>query len=184
MAKRKKKGQGAKLRRSCGAMAAHMMLLERYPSFRLNQMRLEGATAKRRDTGIDLAKAKLVTIKTVVNVVYKTAEQNISDAQIRSQITGAEQGLPRDQPRQEPDARAMEGAGHRCADPVQARQGHAHEDDEDRVHVRRRGQEGRDGWHRAVQPEDASEPVGLRADRRTARLRAVSRAALQRPTVW
>jgi hypothetical protein len=29
-----KKSQGPKLRRSCGAMAAHMMLLERYPAFR------------------------------------------------------------------------------------------------------------------------------------------------------
>jgi hypothetical protein len=67
-------------------MAAHMMLLERHPSFRLHQMRLEGATSKRRDTGADLAKAKLVTIKTVVHVVYKTDVQNISAAQIASQI--------------------------------------------------------------------------------------------------
>jgi hypothetical protein len=67
-------------------MAAHMMLLEQYPAFRMNQMRLEGATGKRRDTGFDLAKSKLVTIKTVVNVVYKTPDQNISDAQIASQI--------------------------------------------------------------------------------------------------
>lgn len=67
-------------------MAAHMMLLERFPSFRSNQMRLEGVTGRRRDTKIDLQKAKLVTIRTVVNVVYKTAEQNISDAQINSQI--------------------------------------------------------------------------------------------------
>jgi len=81
-----KKSQGPKLRRSCGAMAAHMMLLEQYPAFRMNQMRLEGATGKRRDTGFDLAKSKLVTIKTVVNVVYKTPDQNISDAQIASQI--------------------------------------------------------------------------------------------------
>ena len=57
------------LRRSCGAMAAHMMLLEQYPSFRLAQMRLEGATEKRRDRGHDVAKSQLVTVKTVVNVV-------------------------------------------------------------------------------------------------------------------
>ncbi|MDQ2660117.1 MAG: zinc metalloprotease, partial [Verrucomicrobiota bacterium] len=67
-------------------MAAHMMLLEKYPSFRLAQMRLEGATERRRDLGHDQTKSKLVTIKTVVNVVYKTPEQNISDAQIASQI--------------------------------------------------------------------------------------------------
>jgi hypothetical protein len=67
-------------------MAAHMMLLEKYPSFRLSQMRLEGATARRRDSHFDARKAKVVTIKTVVNVVYKTDEQNIGAAQIKSQI--------------------------------------------------------------------------------------------------
>ena len=81
-----KKSQAPKLRRSCGAMAAHMMLLERFPAFRASQMRLEGATEKRRQTVVDLTKSKLVTIKTVVNVVYKTPDQNISDAQIASQI--------------------------------------------------------------------------------------------------
>ena len=75
-----------KLRRSCGAVANHMMLLELYPSFRASQTRLESATAKRRETDIDLKKAKLVTVKTVVNVVYRTDQQNISDAQIKSQI--------------------------------------------------------------------------------------------------
>jgi hypothetical protein len=68
-------------------MAAHMMLLEKYPSFRLSQMRLEGATARRRDTPLDLRQSRLVTIKTVVNVVYKTADQNVSAQQIQSQIT-------------------------------------------------------------------------------------------------
>ncbi|MEO6224056.1 MAG: zinc metalloprotease, partial [Vicinamibacterales bacterium] len=75
----------APLRRSCGAMAAHMMLLEVHPSFRAAQMRLEGATAKQRDLG-EARVPKVVTIKTVVNVVYKTADQNVSDAQINSQI--------------------------------------------------------------------------------------------------
>jgi hypothetical protein len=74
------------LRRTCGAMAAHMMLLERFPSFRASQMRLEGATNKRRETGEDVAKAKTATIKTVVNVVHNNDEQNISTAQINSQI--------------------------------------------------------------------------------------------------
>jgi len=74
------------LRRTCATMAAHMMLLERFPSFRASQMRLEGATSKRREAGDDPKKAKLVTIKTVVNVVANTDEQNISTAQINSQI--------------------------------------------------------------------------------------------------
>ena len=67
-------------------MAAHMMLLERFPAFRAAQMRLENTTLRRRETGFDAAKVKIVTIKTVVNVVYKTTEQNISDAQIKSQF--------------------------------------------------------------------------------------------------
>jgi hypothetical protein len=67
-------------------MAAHMMLLERFPSFRASQMRLEGVTSRRRDSGADLKRVSIVTIKTVVNVVYNTAEQNVSDAQIKSQI--------------------------------------------------------------------------------------------------
>ena len=86
MAKAKKKAARTELRRNCGAMAAHMMLLEKYPGFRMNQMRLEGATARRREMKYDPKKAKLITIKTVVHVLYKTAEQNISDAQIKSQI--------------------------------------------------------------------------------------------------
>jgi len=82
----KKRSRKKVLRRSCGAMAAHMALLERVPSFRANQMRLEGITSRRLESVFEVAKAKLVTIKTVVNVVYKTAGQNVSNAQIRSQI--------------------------------------------------------------------------------------------------
>ena len=84
MAKRKK--AGPKLHRSCGAMAAHMALLEQYPAYRANQMRLEGATNERRDQGVDLKRVKIVTVKTVVNVVYNTDEQNVSQAQINSQF--------------------------------------------------------------------------------------------------
>jgi hypothetical protein len=81
-----KKPSETKLRRSCGAMAAHMMLLEKFPAFRAAQMRLEGSTSRRREVGFDAAKSKIVTVKVVVNVVYKTDVQNISDAQIKSQI--------------------------------------------------------------------------------------------------
>jgi hypothetical protein len=67
-------------------MAAHMMLLEKFPSFRAAQMRLEGSTSRRREVGFDAAQSKIVTVKVVVNVVYMTDVQNISDAQIKSQI--------------------------------------------------------------------------------------------------
>jgi hypothetical protein len=67
-------------------MAAHMLLLERYPGFRVAQMRLEGATDRRSERAL-LKAPKLVTIDTVVHVVYKTPDQNISDAQIKGQFT-------------------------------------------------------------------------------------------------
>jgi len=73
-------------RRACGAMAAHMALLERYPGFRTRQQRLEGETARRRALGFLPAQLKLAKIKVVVHVVYKESAENISDAQINSQI--------------------------------------------------------------------------------------------------
>ena len=72
--------------RNCGTMANHMRLLEMYPGFRSNLFALEEATAKYRSTGLKIGDVPLATIKVVVNVVYHAAEQNISDAQINSQI--------------------------------------------------------------------------------------------------
>ena len=89
MAKRSQgrgKPPGAPLRRACGAMAAHMLLLERFPQFRANLMQLERATSKRREARFDLAAAPVVVIDTVVHVVHSRAAENISDAQIESQI--------------------------------------------------------------------------------------------------
>jgi len=86
MAKRRKTDDGSPLRRQCGAMAAHFMLLEKYPAFRGAQMRLEAATARRRAADLDAQRTTMATIKTIVHVVYNTDEQNISTAQINSQI--------------------------------------------------------------------------------------------------
>ena len=47
---RKRIAQETPLHRSCGAMAAHMLLLETHPTFRESQQRLEGATERRRAT--------------------------------------------------------------------------------------------------------------------------------------
>jgi hypothetical protein len=85
MAKKKTAAAEPPLRRQCGAMAAHFLLLEKFPAFRAAQMRLEGATSKRREEGLD-KRTSIVTIKTHVHVVYNTAEQNISTAQINSQF--------------------------------------------------------------------------------------------------
>jgi hypothetical protein len=81
-----KTGQPKLTRRACGAMAAHMALLERYPAFRTRQQRLEGETARRRAIGFLAAELKLAKIKVAVHVVYKEPSQNVSDAQINSQI--------------------------------------------------------------------------------------------------
>lgn len=87
MAKRTRAGSGGgDMRRSCGTMATHMMLLERFPAFRATQSRLEAATTRSRSVDADLQHAKLVTIRTVVNVVYNKDEQNVSTRQINSQI--------------------------------------------------------------------------------------------------
>jgi hypothetical protein len=66
-------------------MAAHMRLLEEYGPFRARQARLELATERRRALRAT-AVPTLVTVDVVVNVVYKTAAQNVSDAQVKSQL--------------------------------------------------------------------------------------------------
>jgi hypothetical protein len=72
--------------RSCGTMSNHMALLEMYPSFRAKQFALEEQTAKYRATGLKIGDIPIATIRVVVNVVYNDPSQNISVAQIKSQI--------------------------------------------------------------------------------------------------
>ena len=82
------KKQKAIKRRTCGAMAVHHRLLELDPNFRMRQAQLENATAMRMSLGaraLRAAAAPLI-IPVVVQVVYKTAAENISVAQIKSQI--------------------------------------------------------------------------------------------------
>jgi hypothetical protein len=73
-------------RRMCGTMAVHHRLLETDPSFRRRQMELESATARRMMTRA-AARPGITTIPVVVHVVYNKATENISLAQIKSQIT-------------------------------------------------------------------------------------------------
>ena len=84
MATRKK--QPKLTRRACGTMGMHMLLLEQFPAFRVRQQRLEIETARRRTVGFIPAELKLAKIKVVVHVVYNDPSQNVSDAQIQSQI--------------------------------------------------------------------------------------------------
>ena len=86
-AQKAKAKEGALLRRNCGTMAVHMMLLEKYPSFRAHQFQLEQDTALRRAKAFNVKKLKLSTVRVVVNVVYRTPDENITLGQIRSQIS-------------------------------------------------------------------------------------------------
>ena len=71
-------------RRQCGASVNYFRMLELDPTFREAQIKLEQVTA--RGTARVAARVKPITISVVVHVVYKKASENISDAQIQSQI--------------------------------------------------------------------------------------------------
>jgi hypothetical protein len=76
-------------RRMCGSMEAHLRLCEVYPEFRVRRGEIHAATEIMVRRGVAfrrVAKKKTVTIPVVVHVVYRTAAENISNAQINSQI--------------------------------------------------------------------------------------------------
>jgi hypothetical protein len=79
-------------RRQCAAMQEYERLLEESPSFRANQRRAETFTERALASGEASRVARtLVTIPTVVHVVYRKPKENISDAQITSQIDALNQ---------------------------------------------------------------------------------------------
>ena len=84
MTRKVKRASKRRPRRRCGTMAAHMALLESYAPYRARQAELEQLTVARRE--LAAAVPKRVTVDVVVNVVYQTDEQNVSSAQIKSQI--------------------------------------------------------------------------------------------------
>ena len=116
------------LRRSCGTMAVHMMLLEQFPAFRARQFKLEQDTAKRRAAPFSLDKVKIVTVDVVVNVVYQTAEQNISDAQIKSQIAALNRDFSARNPDRSKVPAPWQGLVTECQNPVPARKDDADQD--------------------------------------------------------
>ncbi|WLI88771.1 M43 family zinc metalloprotease [Massilia sp. R2A-15] len=79
-------GGGAPNVRSCGTMAVHRRLLSTDPHYARMRDQIEDH-ARRYETGAASAQRPGVTrIPVVVHVVWNTAAQNISDAQISSQI--------------------------------------------------------------------------------------------------
>ena len=67
-------------------MAAHFRLLELDPGFRQRQIDLENVVARRMITGKVARTGGPTIIPVVVHVVFNAASENISVAQIKSQI--------------------------------------------------------------------------------------------------
>jgi len=66
-------------------MEVQFRLLEQFPGYRNALMKLEHATARRLRSA-EAARTTVSTIHTIVHVVYHKDEENISDAQVKSQI--------------------------------------------------------------------------------------------------
>jgi hypothetical protein len=74
-------------RRTCAQMAVHELLVETDPGYRARRLKVEEQTRRSIETGQAMrVAARLVTIPVVVHVVHRTGEEDISDAQVRSQI--------------------------------------------------------------------------------------------------
>jgi hypothetical protein len=73
--------------RQCGAQQVNERLTEQDPDLRAKQLRIEHDCRRAIEQGTaQRVWRKLVTLPVVVNVVWKTDEENISDAQVESQI--------------------------------------------------------------------------------------------------
>lgn len=74
--------------RSCGTYEVHKRFLETYPNYGKRMEEIERFTREYLKINAKAGlRTGIVKIPVVVHVVYKTAAQNISDAQIQSQIT-------------------------------------------------------------------------------------------------
>src|SRR2546422_2616048 len=73
------------VRRRCGTMQVHHRLRERDPDFRIRQAELERKVHNRLAAGTSVRQA-VTTVPVVVHVVYKTADEKITAAQVKSQI--------------------------------------------------------------------------------------------------
>jgi hypothetical protein len=74
-------------RRNCAQMVVHELLIETDPGYRARRLKVEADVRRSIESGQALRTvAKLITIPVVVHVVYRTAAENVSDAQIKSQI--------------------------------------------------------------------------------------------------
>ena len=72
--------------RQCGVVEYHQMLQDQDPSFLINQNSIEEFTQRYIEEHGQSADRSIITIPVVVHVVYNTTAENISDAQVYSQI--------------------------------------------------------------------------------------------------
>jgi len=71
--------------RNCGTMEVLDRLLEEDPQMQFRMERIEQLTQRYLERGIDF-RAEVVKIPVVVHIVYENSTENISDAQVQSQI--------------------------------------------------------------------------------------------------
>ncbi|WP_224368923.1 zinc metalloprotease [Hyalangium versicolor] len=87
MPKRREPNEGGQYRRTCATMDEHRRLARLSPEYRRRRREIELETrqfiARYADAGL---RTGIVRIPVVVHVVWNTAAQNVSDAQIQSQI--------------------------------------------------------------------------------------------------
>ena len=76
----------ANAQRTCGTMAHHQMLLQTDPQYAANRQAIEQMTNTYLANGHQRSSRNIITIPVVVHVVYNTSTQNITDAQVFSQI--------------------------------------------------------------------------------------------------
>jgi len=105
------------LRRSCGTMQVHERLMRTVPGYRETRDASENH-AWRAAFGGMMGRTGCTKIPVVVHVVYKTAAQNISDAQIKSQIDVLNADFRKKEPRREYGACTVSVACRRRADSI------------------------------------------------------------------
>jgi len=73
------------VRRRCGTMQVHHLLLERDPEFRIRQAEIERRFHTRLAAGAPVRQA-VTTVPVVVHVLHKAADEKITAAQVKSQV--------------------------------------------------------------------------------------------------
>ena len=111
-----------------------------------------GRDDQRRDASLDLKKAKIVTVKTVVNVVYNTDRAEHLDAQINSQITAMNKDFRATNPDKSKTPAPWKGLVTDARIQFKLVKVTRTKTAADRLHLRRRGEEGVDRRHRARSP--------------------------------